>query len=749
MPRQAEETLQYEDFVNWTVTSLKDFLALRGLKQSGKKAELVARAFGAYELKAPKKFSQEEINKKLKEEYKQRLAKHHIDIDPKTLESEVWKDDVKEWPQIDDGMLFSYILRVKAVDVEYIGKYKDQKAYSYWLSGFVDTVYHAVHNNFVFLGGNVSPSQRLNEDPHKVWICTEGPNDKPKILTSWCTCIAGTGEACNHVIALLYKLNYALKKDYISPACTSIPQGWNRGTKKEVTPSRIRDLNFLKHKKTRKDTNRDPEMEQELRKHFDPRKPNDRVLTDERVSDLLNTIKECEPSCCVLNSIEHARDDGLPQPLKEKAAAFTSLNDMKTKSCEEVVPSFLEFCQMSSDQVRRIEVETRGQSSNKQWFKHREGRITASTFHQHHTKMESILQSRKKNKGSTYTPLVFKILNKSDDISHLPQIKWGNDHEKDAIKAFMSDVASQHANGINGFKQCGLFIKPDYPFLAASPDGLFICDCCSPAVLEVKCPFSVRDQDINVKDNYKRVDFLEDAEGRPRLKRSHKYYTQMQAQMWVTGADHGFFIVWTKGYKPMYERVDLDRAFCTIVINNITLFYKTYVMPCMLGYRDIYQCPKCDGIILEEPEINNPEAENSICCDTCSTWWHLPCTGLSEEAADSLEVWVCNSCLVDIAHVDSSSESDSDFNNVPTASSSNDKVDLADSPTSTLDIYKPSTSGLHVADPVNLCSVCLLQDIPVGKEHICIICKKAVHAWCSNHEEITSSADLVCKHCGP
>ena len=54
MPRQAEETFVYEDFVNWTVISLKDFLALRGLKQSGKKAELVARAFGAYELNAPK-----------------------------------------------------------------------------------------------------------------------------------------------------------------------------------------------------------------------------------------------------------------------------------------------------------------------------------------------------------------------------------------------------------------------------------------------------------------------------------------------------------------------------------------------------------------------------------------------------------------------------------------------------------------------------------------------------------------------
>ena len=48
MPRQAEEVLQYEDFLGWTVSSLKDFLSLRGLKQTGQKPELVARAFGAY-----------------------------------------------------------------------------------------------------------------------------------------------------------------------------------------------------------------------------------------------------------------------------------------------------------------------------------------------------------------------------------------------------------------------------------------------------------------------------------------------------------------------------------------------------------------------------------------------------------------------------------------------------------------------------------------------------------------------------
>ena len=44
---------KFEDFLYLTVTSLQDFLSLRGLSKSGKKDELVAKALGAYELNVP------------------------------------------------------------------------------------------------------------------------------------------------------------------------------------------------------------------------------------------------------------------------------------------------------------------------------------------------------------------------------------------------------------------------------------------------------------------------------------------------------------------------------------------------------------------------------------------------------------------------------------------------------------------------------------------------------------------------
>ena len=46
--------------------------------QSGEKFELVARAFGAYELGAPKKFTQEQTFGSVKKEYQQRLQTNDI-----------------------------------------------------------------------------------------------------------------------------------------------------------------------------------------------------------------------------------------------------------------------------------------------------------------------------------------------------------------------------------------------------------------------------------------------------------------------------------------------------------------------------------------------------------------------------------------------------------------------------------------------------------------------------------------------
>jgi hypothetical protein len=90
----------YDDFSTFTVGTLKDFLSLRGLSTTGRKIELVVRAFSAFELKLPVKLSAEELNTKIQKEYLARLQQHDL-VDPNRTQS--WIDDVTKWPRVDLG----------------------------------------------------------------------------------------------------------------------------------------------------------------------------------------------------------------------------------------------------------------------------------------------------------------------------------------------------------------------------------------------------------------------------------------------------------------------------------------------------------------------------------------------------------------------------------------------------------------------------------------------------------------------
>lgn len=42
--------------------------------------------------------------------------------------------------------------------------------------------------------------------------------------------------------------------------------------------------------------------------------------------------------------------------------------------------------------------------------------------------------------------------------------------------------------------ETGIFVSKDYPYLAASPDGVTECKCCGKGILEIKCPFSLQNE---------------------------------------------------------------------------------------------------------------------------------------------------------------------------------------------------------------------------------------------------------------
>lgn len=194
-----------EDFMALGMYTLVDFLAVRGLNTSEKKVELVARAFSAVELNLPIVQSSEEQQAKINGEYECRLKTFEI-CDPFTIEVSKGSDDITKWPKLNCGAIFAYILKVRDFDLEYVGRYIDQKACSYWDSGFVNTLFtykQPEKHNTIFVYGSVWGSLIASVN-HEVWILVK--KEPVQILTCWCSRMAGKSQSCNDAIVVMYKI---------------------------------------------------------------------------------------------------------------------------------------------------------------------------------------------------------------------------------------------------------------------------------------------------------------------------------------------------------------------------------------------------------------------------------------------------------------------------------------------------------------------------------------------------------------
>lgn len=71
------------------------------------------------------------------------------------------------------------------------------------------------------------------------------------------------------------------------------------------------------------------------------------------------------------------------------------------------------------------------------------------------------------------TPLVSKLIDRDENLDHLPAIRWEQEHEEDALTSFYANEAVKHVD----FKleKCGLYIHKTKPYIGASPDALLTC----------------------------------------------------------------------------------------------------------------------------------------------------------------------------------------------------------------------------------------------------------------------------------
>ena len=116
---------------------------------------------------------------------------------------------------------------------------------------------------------------------------------------------------------------------------------------------------------------------------------------------------------------------------------------------------------------------------------------------------------------------------------------------------------------------CGLFVRPDLPHLAASPDGLVGAD----GLLEVKCPYTGRDCMIKPGTAFP---YLISRNGQLSLKRTHPYYDQVQGQMFIAQKSKCFFVIYTNVDIKCLEII-IDLEYCQVcLIPKLNTFYEKY-----------------------------------------------------------------------------------------------------------------------------------------------------------------------------
>ena len=77
-------------------------------------------------------------------------------------------------------------------------------------------------------------SQRLNETPLHCWIITQ---DNGEVCCGHCTCMAGLGETCTHVAAILFYLEASNRVIGIE-TCTQRKCEW-------IIPSSVKNIEYL------------------------------------------------------------------------------------------------------------------------------------------------------------------------------------------------------------------------------------------------------------------------------------------------------------------------------------------------------------------------------------------------------------------------------------------------------------------------------------------------------------------------
>lgn len=194
----------------------------------------------------------------------------------------------------------------------------------------------------------------------------------------------------------------------------------------------------------------------------------------------------------------------------------------------------------------------------------------------------------------------------------------------------MGALASSHV----GFEcsLAGLTINPQYPFLGASPDGFSYCECCGDGIIEIKCPFSLKEGkpgDLISKKN----SFLNDV----RLIQTHKILYPSSGSTWKIS------VILLSGHKMAYSLKDYIKTH--VLLKKWSRNLRRNMLPELLTHRlQILrkQAPLIHAWCQGKEYGRMIECENPTCK---YGWFHFTCIGLNRAPKGS---WYCDECRTEM-----------------------------------------------------------------------------------------------------
>lgn len=297
---------------------------------------------------------------------------------------------------------------------------------------------------------------------------------------------------------------------------------------------------------------------------------------------LHNTIFKCDSNPLIkkmelkrLQKVKNKRSRILSQPKTQmkKNVAKTD-NHYGTDSCEKPDMSEDEFNilklnlyqehQENSQNRREIEKETQQQSDCEKWLQLRSKLLTASNFGK--------VCRAKKTSYSNYVKTILYSAGLSTKAT-----EYGKMNESVAL----AQLEKQLDIKISG---CGLFIHPEIPILAATPDGI-LND--GEGIVEIKCPSSMAEVDPEIAALSKKLTYFKVNNDVATFNKIHAYYYQVQGQLEITGRSYCLFGMWTSSKFPLkVVKIVRDKEFFNKNMKEkLIFFYENCIIPELIDPR--------------------------------------------------------------------------------------------------------------------------------------------------------------------